>query len=124
MTADEATSFGVVMRSLYAALKQVVQAERVYSSITLEGIPHFHVWIVPRGKEEAARGWDFLTSARCCSKEAASTVAAQLRTLLAASGSQATTGDHTVEQRRTSGLMSCVRSRMRACTGWLKIPMM
>lgn len=99
MTADEAKSFGVVMRSLYTALKQVVQAERVYSSIMLEGIPHFHVWLVPRGEEETARGWGFLTSARSCSEEAAGGVVAQLRALLAASGGQTTTGNRTVEQR-------------------------
>ncbi len=43
MTADEAESFGVVMRSLYSALKQVIQAERIYSQVMLEGMPHFHV---------------------------------------------------------------------------------
>jgi diadenosine tetraphosphate (Ap4A) HIT family hydrolase len=79
MMADEAATFGTVMRSLYAAMRQVTQAERIYAQVMLEGIPHFHVWFVPQRKDDTVRGRDFIAMDRTCSAVDAHTVVAQLR---------------------------------------------
>ena len=83
MTADEAQSYGVVLRRLVAALKDVVQAERVYTLVTLEGIPHFHVWLIPRYRDQTERGWSLITRERSCSEADALAVVTQLREALA-----------------------------------------
>ena len=83
MTPGEAASYGLVLRTLYAALKRVVQAERVYAYVGLEGVPHFHVWLIPRGRDAAERGWAFITQDRSCGDDEARAVVEQLRTTLA-----------------------------------------
>ncbi len=82
MTPAEAASYGLVLRTLYAALKQVVQAERVYAHVGLEGVPHFHVWLIPRGRDVGERGWAFITKDRSCTEADARAVAEQLRAVL------------------------------------------
>jgi histidine triad (HIT) family protein len=84
MTTDEAESFGAVMRSLYVAMKQITQAERIYTQVMLEGIPHFHVWLIPRRKDDITRGQDFIAMGRSCSEADARTVVAELRAQLSA----------------------------------------
>ena len=48
MTPAEAASYGLVLGRLCAALRRVVQAERIYTLVTVEGVPHFHAWLIPR----------------------------------------------------------------------------
>ena len=48
MTEEEASTYGVLMHRLYTALYAVTGAERIYSVMLLEGVPHFHVWLIPR----------------------------------------------------------------------------
>jgi diadenosine tetraphosphate (Ap4A) HIT family hydrolase len=60
MTEEEAGSYGVVIKNLYSALKQVTGAERVYSLITIDGVPHFHAHFIPRGSDSPTKGMDFL----------------------------------------------------------------
>jgi diadenosine tetraphosphate (Ap4A) HIT family hydrolase len=79
MTPSEAASYGLVLPTLYAALKQVVQAERVYAYVGLDGVPHFHVWLIPRVADAAERGWAFITGERSCAEADALAVVAQLR---------------------------------------------
>jgi diadenosine tetraphosphate (Ap4A) HIT family hydrolase len=83
MTPDEATSYGRVLRALYAALKQVVDAERVCLRVTLEGVPHFHTWLFTRRRGEAERGIAFMAAERSCSEAAALAVVGRLRDVLA-----------------------------------------
>lgn len=84
MTPSEAATFGKTMRALYLGIRQTVRPARIYTSITLEGIPHFHVWIVPRLAGEDVKGWDLLKSSRQCSPSDAIAVCDQLRTFIAA----------------------------------------
>jgi diadenosine tetraphosphate (Ap4A) HIT family hydrolase len=83
MTPAEAASYGRVLRVLYAALKQAVDAERVYARVTVEGVPHFHTWLFPRPREEAARGVRFMAGEHACTEEAALAVVDRLRAALA-----------------------------------------
>lgn len=75
MTTAEAADYGMALRALTAALKQVVGAERVYVQITGEGIPHFHTWLVPRPPDAPVRGLALLAAPRACSEADARAVA-------------------------------------------------
>jgi diadenosine tetraphosphate (Ap4A) HIT family hydrolase len=82
MTPAEAASFGLVLHALYAALKHVVGAERVYAHVSLEGVAHFHVWLIPRAADAERRGWAFITSERSCQEDDARAVVDDLRAAL------------------------------------------
>lgn len=82
MTPDEATSYGLVLRRLYAVLKRATGAERVYAQVTLEGVPHFHAWLIPRPADVTERGCDYITSERSCTEANALAVIGQLRDAL------------------------------------------
>jgi diadenosine tetraphosphate (Ap4A) HIT family hydrolase len=56
MTDEESTSLGNVMRKIYDALRAYIEAERIYQVTLVEGIPHFHSWLVPRRKEDVGAG--------------------------------------------------------------------
>ncbi len=79
MTDEEAASLGNVMRKIYQALRIHTDAERIYQLTTMEGQPHFHSWLVPRGKDVIERGLKFLARDDSCSEEAASVLASKLR---------------------------------------------
>jgi diadenosine tetraphosphate (Ap4A) HIT family hydrolase len=79
MTDAESSSFGNVMRKMYQALKPHTAAERVYQVTMMDGVPHFHTWLVPRRHEDSAKGMKFLTMDIACSEEDAVALAHQLR---------------------------------------------
>jgi diadenosine tetraphosphate (Ap4A) HIT family hydrolase len=82
MTPEEASTYGAVLSHLCAALKGVVHAERVYTIVTVEGVPHFHTWLIPRTAGAAQRGWALITSTRSCSEDDALRVVTALRSAL------------------------------------------
>ena len=82
MTAEESASLGKVMRKIYRALKLHTEAERVYQVTLIDGVPHFHSWLVPRRKEDTERGMKFLARDDSCSEDEASALAGRLRTTL------------------------------------------
>ncbi|HLO14294.1 MAG TPA: hypothetical protein VK206_05665, partial [Anaerolineales bacterium] len=55
MRVEEAAALGIVLKQVYAALKEHTAAERIYQLSTMEGVPHFHSWFVPRRKEDLER---------------------------------------------------------------------
>lgn len=76
---EESASLGVVVKSIYAALKLHTGAERVYQVTLIEGIPHFHSWFVPRRETDPEKGMKFLMRDDSCSDEDAAALAEQLR---------------------------------------------
>lgn len=82
MAPAEAATYGTALTRLCAALKRVVQAERVYTIVTVEGVPHFHAWLIPRPAGLEQRGWALITSTRSCSEDDALRVATTLRSVL------------------------------------------
>lgn len=82
MTDDEARSYGVLVKRLYAVLKQVTGAERVYSLILLEGVSHFHAHFIPRRSDSPTRGIQLLTQDWSCDEQDAIRIAQQLREAL------------------------------------------
>ena len=78
MTNEESASLGIVMRKIYSALRLHTEAERIYQVTLLEGVPHFHTWLVPRRKEDAEKGLKFLTRDDSCNEEDAIALANKL----------------------------------------------
>lgn len=79
MNDDEARSLGTVLKKTYHALGAHTEAERIYQLSTIEGQPHFHCWIVPRGSDVTERGLKFLVRDDSCSDEDAAELASKLR---------------------------------------------
>ena len=79
MTDEESSSLGHIMRKIYVALRTHTEAERIYQLTLLEGIPHFHSWLVPRRKEDTERGMKFLARDDSCREEDAIALASKLR---------------------------------------------
>ena len=79
MTDEEATSLGHVMRKIYRALRMHTAAERIYQVTLMEGVPHFHSWLVPHRKEDPEHGIKFLARDDSCSEEDAFELASKLR---------------------------------------------
>jgi len=83
MTDEEAGTLGGVLKSIFAALRAHTGAERIYHVLLLEGVPHFHAWIVPRRKEDSERGMKFLARDDSCADEDAARLAETMRQALA-----------------------------------------
>lgn len=79
MTDEEATSLGDVMKKIYRELKIHAGAERVYQVTLIEGVPHFHSWLVPHRKEDTEKGMKFLAGDDSCNDEDAAALANELR---------------------------------------------
>jgi diadenosine tetraphosphate (Ap4A) HIT family hydrolase len=76
---EEQASYGIMAQRVSAALKQLTDATRVYHLSTVEGVPHFHVWLVPRAKGITERSLSFLSRDDSCSEEDAIELAGKLR---------------------------------------------
>ncbi|MDX1377513.1 MAG: hypothetical protein R3307_01590 [Anaerolineales bacterium] len=79
MNEEESTSLGNVMKKIYRELKVHADAERVYQVTLIEGVPHFHTWLVSHRKGDTEKGMKFLASDVSCSDEEASALAGELR---------------------------------------------
>lgn len=79
---DELAEYGPLLKRVYAALKSLSGAERVYQVVFLEGIDHFHAWLVPRRKEDEERGVPFIAKDIACEQEDAEMLAEKLREAL------------------------------------------
>lgn len=79
MTSEEATSLGDTLKKVYSASRLHTSAERIYQVTLIEGVPHFHTWLVPRRKEDPEHGMKFLQRDDSCSEGDASALANKLR---------------------------------------------
>ena len=82
MTPGEARSYGQLLHKIYPLLKKITGAERIYSVVMLEGVPHFHTWLVPRRAEDKERGMLFLSKDLRCQEEGAAVFAGKLQAFL------------------------------------------
>ncbi|MDG7008848.1 MAG: hypothetical protein JRN06_11555 [Nitrososphaerota archaeon] len=62
MTAVEGAGLTELLRRLFPAIKRETQAERIYSLAMMDGVPHFHLWLVPWRTDEPLRGVTYLAS--------------------------------------------------------------
>jgi len=79
---EELASYGLLLKEVYTVLKTLTGAERVYQVVFLEGIPHFHSWLVPRRKGDVERGMAFLVKDLVCEQDEAKRLAKELHPLL------------------------------------------
>lgn len=79
MTKEESASLGDVMKKIYSSLRLHTEAERIYQVTLMEGVPHFHSWLVPRRKDDVERGLKFLVRDDSCSEEDAIVLSDKLR---------------------------------------------
>ena len=78
---EELAAYGPLLKKVYAALQSLTGAERVYQVVLLEGIPHFHAWLVPRRAGEE-KGVPFLAKDIVCEQGEAEELSNSLRKLL------------------------------------------
>ena len=62
MTPVEGADLTRLLRRLFPVIKRVARAERVYSLSTMDGVFHFHLWLIPWKKDEPLRGVTYLAS--------------------------------------------------------------
>ena len=82
MTNEESASLESVMRKIYHALKLHTEPERIYQVTLMDGVPHFHSWLVPHRKDDPEKGMKFLVRYDSCSEEDATAVANKLREVM------------------------------------------
>ena len=69
MTDEESSTLGNVMKKIYVALRLHTNAERIYQVTLIDGVPHFHTWLVPRRKDDAEHGMKFLARDDSCEEK-------------------------------------------------------
>ena len=79
---EELATYGLLLKKVYATLKSVTGAERVYQVVFVDGIPHFHTWLVPRRAGDP-KGVPFLAKDIVCEQAEAKKLVEKLRILLA-----------------------------------------
>jgi len=79
MTDEEAAALGSVLKRIYVALNLHLQPERIYQLSTMEGVPHFHCWIVPRSRDVTEKGLKFLARDDSCEEKDALALVDKLR---------------------------------------------
>jgi len=62
MSTDEGVELLSILHQLFPALKRATGAERVYSLATMAGVPHFHLWLVPKRRGGRLKGVRYLAS--------------------------------------------------------------
>ena len=82
MLPEEASGYGTLLKRLYPELRVLTGAERIYQVVLLEGVQHFHVWILSRTKEIPERGLAFLQKDFTCEERSAQKLATALRMVL------------------------------------------
>jgi diadenosine tetraphosphate (Ap4A) HIT family hydrolase len=75
---DELAAYGPLLKKVYAALKSLTGAERVYQVVFVDGIPHFHTWLIPRRAGDE-KGVPFLAKDIACEQGEAEELVEALR---------------------------------------------
>jgi diadenosine tetraphosphate (Ap4A) HIT family hydrolase len=76
---EEQSSYGILAKRISGELKQIMNAERIYHVSMAEGIPHFHVWLIPRTKDISEHGIAFLSRDDSCEEKDAIELGNKLR---------------------------------------------
>lgn len=79
---EELAEYGPLLKRVYTALTSQTGAERVYQVVFLEGIAHFHTWLIPR-REGDEKGVPFISKDIVCEQVETVELASKLRELLA-----------------------------------------
>ena len=79
MTTEETETFTPLLKKIYKVISAHIDAERIYQVSMMDGTPHLHIWLIPRGKDVIERGMKFLTRDDSCSNEDAEELVNKLR---------------------------------------------
>ncbi len=66
MTPQELAALAPLLQRVYSALRELSGAERIYQVSMVDGVPHFHCWLVPRRPNDTAKGVKFLAMDLSC----------------------------------------------------------
>ena len=66
MTPQELAALGPLLQRVYRALRELTDAERIYQVAMIDGVPHFHCWLVPRRSSDTVKGIKFLAMDVSC----------------------------------------------------------
>jgi len=64
----EARTLGPMLRHFERLLLEVTGAEKIYTAMLGEAVPHFHAHLVPRRADQAARGWSLFELERAANE--------------------------------------------------------
>lgn len=62
MRPAESRALATILGVLFPAIKRVTGSDRVYLVATMDGAPHFHLWLVPKPSSSRLRGVRYLAS--------------------------------------------------------------
>lgn len=79
MNEVELASYGPLLARLYTLLRAVTGAERIYQLLLLEGVPHFHIWLIPRLPDATQRTFAYLQANHNCNPADAAALIDTLR---------------------------------------------
>jgi diadenosine tetraphosphate (Ap4A) HIT family hydrolase len=79
---EESRSFGSLARRIYTALRPMLGAHRIYQVSMMEGMPHFHAWVIPRTPDIEEKGVAFLAKDLTCTEAGARDLVEALRQAL------------------------------------------
>jgi diadenosine tetraphosphate (Ap4A) HIT family hydrolase len=83
MRASEGAELGLILRRLFPTIKRAMKAERIYVVALMDGVPHFHLWLVPKRRGGRLRGVRYLASRHSpLSKRAAASAARGIKRAL------------------------------------------
>lgn len=82
MTDKELSAYGKLLSIIYKELRKVTGAERIYQVTLVDGVPHFHTWLVPRLPSDE-KGIKFLKKDVSCEYSKAEKLADKLRKTIA-----------------------------------------
>ena len=82
MTTEETATLTPLMKKMYNVIRAHTDAERIYQVSIMDGAPHLHIWLVPRGQDVPERGIKFLTRDDSCRDEDAEVLADKLREVI------------------------------------------
>lgn len=80
MRTEEGVELSEILRRVFPLMKKLSNAERIYSVAMMEGVPHFHLWLVPRKRNSRLRGLKYLAREQMAPKKTAEKIANQIHT--------------------------------------------
>ena len=81
MTKQESASYADLVGRLCGVIKPVTGAERIHVFSSMDGTPHFHVWLLPRRPQDV-KGRRFMLEAGYCTEQEAAAAVGEMRALL------------------------------------------
>jgi len=82
MSSEALAAYGPLLRRVYNALRELTDAERIYQVAMIDGVPHFHCWLVPRRPNDTIKGVKFLAMDLSCRPKDAKAITEKLRAVL------------------------------------------